>query len=68
MEKVLSEEEYERMEHEYDKVKYSCTCGHRVVIPKWIDKGMCSWCGKYVFKNKKDEFKYRINEKLRKDK
>ena len=37
---------------EYDKVKYMCKCGHRVVIPKWVDKMPCDWCGNYVFKTK----------------
>lgn len=59
-------EQYKRLTEEYDKVKYRCRCGHRVIIPNKIDKNICSWCGNYVFKNKKDEFEYRIKEKLQK--
>lgn len=59
-------EQYKRLAEEYDKVKYRCRCGHRVIIPNKIDKNICSWCGNYVFKNKKDEFEYRIKEKLQK--
>lgn len=58
-------QEYERRADELDKVKYRCKCGRRVVIPKWLDKQLCDWCGDYVFKSKKDEFRYRIQEKLR---
>lgn len=65
MKKLLSEKEFERMTDEYDKVKYMCKCGHRVIIPMWLDKQLCSWCGNYVFKNKVDEFKYRIGEKIK---
>lgn len=57
--------DFERMSEEYDKVKYICKCGHRVIIPKWIDKNICDWCGNYVFKSKKDEDLYRIMEKMK---
>lgn len=66
MGKILSIKEYERMTDEYEKVKYQCKkCGHKSVIPHWIDKTVCSWCGNYVFKNDKDEFEYRLKEKLK---
>lgn len=41
MEKMLTTKEYKRMTDEYDKVKYKCKCGRRVVIPKWVDKQLC---------------------------
>ena len=66
MEKLLTIKEYERMQDEYNKVKYECRCGHKVIIPKWVDKQICGWCGKYVFKSKEDEFKYRMKEVLKK--
>lgn len=65
MERLLTIEEYDRMQDEYDKVKYKCKCGHKVVIPNWVDKQVCGWCGKYVFKNEKDEFKYRMRGLLK---
>ena len=65
MEKLLTIKEYERMMQEYDKVKYRCRCGHRVIIPYNVDKQICSYCKRYVFKNKAEEFKYRVKEKMR---
>ena len=65
MEKLLTVEEFSRMSNEYDKVKYRCKCGRRVVIPARVDKQICSWCGRYVFKNNQEEFKYRIKEKMK---
>ena len=62
---MLSAKEFSNMSNEYDKVKYRCKCGHRVVIPKWVDKQLCKWCGNYVFKNEKDEFEYRLKEKMK---
>lgn len=65
MEHLLTAKEYKRLTEEYDKVKYQCKCGHRVVIPKSKDKNICSWRGRYVFKDKKEEFRYRLSEKLK---
>lgn len=59
------DKEYQRATDEYEKVKYKCRCGHRVVIPNWVDKNVCSWCGRYVFKTKQDEFKFRLEERMR---
>jgi hypothetical protein len=64
MKKVYNNEEWKRLSEEYDKVKYQCkNCGHKVVIPYFREKQLCSWCKNYVFKNEIDEFKYRLNEK-----
>lgn len=62
--KFLTKQEYDRMTTEYSKVKYLCKCGRKVVIPSWVDKQLCDWCGRYVFKSKKDEFEYRMKEKM----
>ena len=68
MHKTLTIKEYKRMSEEYDKVKYRCkNCGHRVVIPYNVDKMICQWCHRYVFKNEQDEFKYRFEEQRRKE-
>lgn len=36
-------------------------CGHQIQI---LDnqKAFCKFCGRYVFKNKKEEFNYRLKE------
>ena len=58
--RVLTKEEFDRCTKEYNKVKYPCKCGRRVVIPYWADKTLCSWCHRYVYKDKKQEFKERL--------
>lgn len=65
MDHILTIKEFKKMTDEYEKVKYICKCGHRVVIPKWVDKQLCDWCGRYVFKDKKVEFKYRVKERIK---
>lgn len=44
---------------------YKCKCGHSVVIRPNQDKLLCHWCNKWVFKNREDEFKYRLKEKIK---
>lgn len=29
------------------------------------EKGFCKFCGRYIFKDKKDEFEYRLKERLK---
>lgn len=45
--------------------RYYCKCGHSVVILPREKKVLCSYCGHWVFKNEKDEFVYRLKEKLK---
>lgn len=65
MEKLLTTEEFRRMTAELDKVKHRCNCGHRVIVPESKNKEICNWCGHYVFKDKREEFRYRVKEKIR---
>ena len=65
MDHILTDKEYQRLTEEYDKVKYKCRCGHRVVIKHNQTKAICSWCQNYVFKNNQEEFKYRLKEKIK---
>lgn len=60
----MTDEEIQKYADEMQKHKYTCKCGHRVYIAHNKDKALCSWCNEYCFKNKEDEFKYRIKEKM----
>lgn len=46
------------------KYKYYCKCGHHVIIYPFEKKKkkICSWCGYYVYANKKEEFKDRLRK------
>lgn len=51
----------------YQANKYVCKkCGHKQLVPKFMEKNLCDWCGTYVFREEKDEFKFRIKERLMK--
>ena len=47
---------------------YRCSCSHSEVIPKYKIKKRCSYCGKYIFIDKKEEFKYKLEEMLKNEK
>lgn len=59
---MLTNKEYHRMAEEYDKVRHYCECGHSMIIPAWVEKIPCNWCGRYVFRDKETEQKYRKQE------
>ena len=47
----------------YTKNSVKCEhCGHTNFLGS-RDKIICSWCGYYVFKNKKIEFDFRLGKK-----
>ena len=53
---------YNNLTNSLDLYKVKCKCGKKVVVLN--DKKICSHCGNYVFKNKEEEFKYRVKEKI----
>lgn len=63
--KLMTIGEYNRMVKEYEKVRVYCKCGHSVIIPAWVDRKLCNWCGRYVKQDKKTKFKYELRKKMR---
>ena len=58
--------EYERRTDELDKVKIRCEwCGHRVIVPIKVKKRLCTWCGHWVFRDKKEQFKYKLKNAMK---
>ena len=41
-------------------------CGHTILMSK-VDRTICSYCGHWVYKNSKTEFKYKLQEVMKKD-
>lgn len=45
------------------KHKIACPhCGKKTIIPKEVDKVLCKYCRHFIFKDKVNEFRYRLNE------
>jgi hypothetical protein len=42
-----------------------CSCGHSVLTAK--PKTVCTWCGNYVYRDKRLEFEERLKRSLKKE-
>ena len=42
-----------------------CKCGRKELILSSQDKVLCSWCGNYIYRNKKLEFADRLNTAIK---
>lgn len=63
---MLTEKEIIKLSDEYNKLKIKCKhCGHKLVIPVWVDKQICSWCGNYVYRNKQMEFREEVKKLIK---
>lgn len=51
---------YKKTMDELEKNRHYCKCGHSMIIPYWVDRQLCSFCGNYVYQNKEIEFKYKL--------
>lgn len=58
--------EVNRYASEMNKYKVKCKCGHKMTLINSVDKVICDWCGNYVYKNKKLEFRERMRKCLKK--
>lgn len=58
--KYLTFKEVEKYHNKLQENKHKCKCGHTVYIASNKDKVLCSWCHRYVYKDKKTEFIERL--------
>ena len=43
----------QKLMDEQAKLSIQCKCGRKELIPVWMDKKLCSWCGNFIYRNKK---------------
>lgn len=55
-----------KMVEERTKFRIYCDCGHSMVLFPFEhrNKKICSYCGKYVYKNEKEKFKEKLGAKI----
>lgn len=57
----LSFDDIEKLHDEKTENRIYCkNCGHTLNISNRRDKRICNHCGMYVFKDEKEEFRYRM--------
>lgn len=69
MAKTKREAEEDKLNATKRKFTIHCpNCGNRVHFYAFErqDRQFCDWCGRYVFKDKKSEYDYRMKELLNK--
>lgn len=49
-----------------DAYRY-CECGTARPFPKFKDRLICPNCGKYIYKDKETEFKYKLGDAIRRN-
>lgn len=52
--------------NDMSKIMVKCKCGCSTYIPSFKNTQTCRWCGRTVYKHKKDEFIYKLNVQLNK--
>ena len=59
----MTKDEWEMFNHDkrmfkwYAKNRYYCYCGHSVYIKPDEQRMLCSWCGHWVYRNKRKQNK-----------
>ena len=61
-----SEKRTKKFFNDMSSISVYCKCGHSVQIYSKTDRLLCTWCGKWVYKNPQIEFKYKLQEKMKK--
>ena len=64
--RALYEKPTEYTMKERDNFVYCPKCKHTVEFWHGEDRVCCTWCGKWCYKDKKIEFKYKALENLKK--
>lgn len=62
----LKTKEIKKLDEVLSKNKVTCSCGHVIIFTNKDDRLFCDWCGKYCYKDKETEFRYRMLSKLSK--
>lgn len=49
--------------HTDNRVK--CKCGHTMFMPVFLPHKICDWCGRTVFRNEQEKFKYKLQQQIK---
>ena len=52
--------EIEKEDHVFAEYKVKCKCSHVVIMPYRHKRVLCDFCGSWIYRDKKDEFKDRL--------
>ena len=52
---------------ELENLKVKCVCGHKMIMPVYLDSTICTYCGKKVKNNTKLYFLYKLRKEINKN-
>lgn len=62
----LTTKQLEDIAHAKETLKRKCKhCGRRKVIPVYVDRILCDWCGFWIYREPNIEFKYKLEEQMK---
>lgn len=62
---MLGFNEIRKIENQRNEYKVKCSCGTKTVIPPFLKRLICRNCGHWFYRDKKQEFKDKMREKLK---
>ena len=54
-----------RFFEERTRNRIKCKCGHSTTMKPTTKKKLCTWCGNYIYREAKEEFKNTLLRKLK---
>lgn len=60
----MTNKEIKKYADEMAKLKVKCSCGHSVIVPAFVDRKLCRYCHRYVYKDPQTEFRYKMQLNL----
>ena len=62
----LTKKQIEDIYNAKSKLKRQCKhCGRKKVIPVYLDRILCDWCGFWIYREPSIEFKYKLEEQMK---
>ena len=62
----LTKKQIENIANAKETLKRKCKhCGRRKVIPVYVDRILCDWCGLWIYREPNIEFKYKLEEQMK---
>ena len=50
-----------------DLKKQCKQCGRKKVIPVYVDRLLCDWCGSWIYRTPSIEFKYKLEKEMKRN-
>lgn len=54
-----------KLDEEITKSSVKCVCSHTMPIPVWKDSEICTYCGRLMYNNTREHFKYKLRQMLK---